>query len=75
VPELRNKAESALKKLYNRVNAFIIIDGSENYQPLVNEFNALIDNYETSIERRLRMGEDEHKEESELNQDFEESVE
>ena len=41
----------------------------------MNEFNALIDNYETSIERRLSLGEDEHKEESELNQDFEESVE
>ena len=75
MPELRDKAESALKNLFDRVNAFIIINGSENYQSLVNEFNALIDNYETSIERRLSLGEDEHKEESELNQDFEESVE
>ncbi len=75
MPELRQKAESALKNLFDRVNAFIIINGSENYQPLVNEFNALIGNYEAGIERRLNLGEKEHEEESELNQDFEESVE
>ncbi len=73
--ELREKAESALKKLFDRVNAFITIDGYEKYQPLVKEINALVDNYETSIERRLSMGEEDQDEENELDQDFEEAME
>ena len=75
MPELREKAESALKKLFDRVNAFITIDGYEKYQPLVKEINALVDNYETSIERRLSMGEEDQDEENELDQDFEEAME
>ena len=75
MPELREKAESALKNLFNRVNAFITIDGYEKYKPLVKELNALIESYETSIERRLSTGEEEPGEENELDQDFEEAVE
>ncbi|MFW6103443.1 MAG: DUF6261 family protein, partial [Bacteroidota bacterium] len=75
MPELREEAESALKNLFNRINAFITIDGFEKYKPLVKEFNALIDNYETSIERRLSKGEAEQDEENELDQDFEEAIE
>ena len=75
MPELREKAESALRNLFDRVNAFITIDGTEKYQPLVKELNALVDNYETSIERRLSAGEEDQGEENELDQDFEEAVE
>ncbi len=75
MPELREKAESALKNLFNRVNAFITIDGTEKYKPLVKEFNALIDSYETSIERRLSRGGEEQDEENELDQDLEEAAE
>ena len=73
--ELREKAESALKNLFDRVNAFITIDGYEKYKPLVKELNALIDSYETSIERRLSKGRKEQDEENELDQVFEEAVE
>jgi|GEM_PF-4101429 len=75
MPELREKAESALKNLFNRVNAFITIDGTEKYQPLMKELNALIESYETSIERRLSAGEEDQDEENELDQDFEEAAE
>ncbi|MFW6101254.1 MAG: DUF6261 family protein [Bacteroidota bacterium] len=68
---LREGAESTLKNLFDRINAFIIIDGDEKYKPLVKELNALIDYYETSIEKRLSTGE----EENELDEDFEEAVE
>jgi hypothetical protein len=75
MPELREKAESALKNLFNRVNAYITIDGYEKYKPLVKELNALIESYETSIERRLTLGEEDQDEENELDQDFEEAAE
>jgi hypothetical protein len=75
MPELREKAESTLKNLFNRVNAFITIDGYEKYKPLVKEINALIESYETSIERRLSAGEEDQDEENELDQDFEEAAE
>ncbi|MFO8000009.1 MAG: DUF6261 family protein [Marinilabilia sp.] len=75
MPELREKAESSLKNLFDRINAFIIIDGDEKYKPLLKELNALIDNYETSIERRLSKGEEEPDEKNELDQDFEEAAE
>ena len=68
---LREEAESNLKNLFDRINAFIIIDGEEKYKPLMKELNALIDYYETNIEKRLSTGE----EENELDQDFEEAVE
>jgi len=42
---------------------------------LVSELNALIENYETGIERRLSTGAEETDEENELNQDMEEAAE
>ena len=72
---LREEAENNLKNLFDRINAFIIIDGEEEYKPLMKELNALTDYYETSIEKRLSTGEEENDEENELDQDFEEAVE
>ena len=45
------------------------------YHHLVSELNALIENYETGIERRLSTGAEETDEENELNQDMEEAAE
>ncbi|MEF8985018.1 MAG: hypothetical protein V5A51_10550 [Bacteroidales bacterium] len=63
------------RKKNSPTHAFVIINGAEKYHPLVSELNALIDDYETGIERRLSTGAEETDEENELNQDLEEAAE
>jgi hypothetical protein len=70
--DLREQAEEALMNLFERINAFITIEGPGHYQDLTDELNALIENYETNIEKRLHRNSSKNEE---LNQDFDETVE
>jgi hypothetical protein len=70
--DLREQAESALINLFEHINALITINGTAEYQPLTDELNALINSYETNIERRHRSGNE--PDDEVLNQDMEKVV-
>lgn len=67
--ELRSTSEDAIRKLFNIVNAAVVFYGPEQYQPLMDELNSLIENYQTAIGRRYAT---QQEPDEELNQDFDE---
>lgn len=67
---LRTDAEAALNALYARINAFITIDGIAKYEGLVNELNALIDNFTSAIKKRQANGSKNDSDDEEMDEDL-----
>ena len=50
--EARQKLDAAYRKIVERINALVVVEGPANYEAFINELNADIDKYNNTIAQR-----------------------